>query len=76
MARPGRDEYAQLAVRCIDRMLMGAKPGDLAVEQTTRFHLVINFKTAKTLMLGTKELIQCFDVNVPAPPAPTAPTTP
>jgi len=48
---PARDEYAQLAARYIDRILKGAKPGDLAVEQTTRFNLAINLRTAKALGL-------------------------
>ena len=48
---PARDEYAQLAARYIDRILKGAKPGDLAVEQTTRFNFVINLKAAKALGL-------------------------
>ena len=48
---PARDEYAQLAARYIDRILKGAKPGDLAIEQTTRFNLVINLKAAKALGL-------------------------
>jgi ABC-type uncharacterized transport system substrate-binding protein len=63
---PARDEYAQLAARYVDQILRGAKPGDLAVEQTTRFTLVINLNSAKalgvaippSLLLRADEVIQ------------------
>ncbi len=42
------DEYRRTA-RIVDKILKGANPGDLPVEQSTKFQLVINLKAAKQL---------------------------
>ena len=54
---PNLEEMFRRSADYLDKILRGAKPADLPVEQSTRFELIVNLKTAEGLGIAIPPLI-------------------
>jgi putative ABC transport system substrate-binding protein len=52
---PNLTELYRQSARLVDKIVKGAKPGDLPFELPTRYELIVNLKTAKAMGLAIPE---------------------
>jgi putative ABC transport system substrate-binding protein len=57
---PDLDEITRRSAAHVDKVLRGAKPADIPIEQPTRFQLVLNAKRAKALGLTIPERLRAI----------------